>query len=206
MERRAVLGVTARRLRDLPAHRILRVRFRHPAHRWTHASAHHRRIHRKEQVPSLPCRQEVAEQDANRPVLRRGDEGPEVARGVDRVYRLATNEDGRGGPVEVRAGQRDVLADTCIDGRLELDIATQQRRRQARVELHAVLHERDLEVVGTLVRLRVRHRDRDVLTEVVRAALPQERKRVDELLDLGAIGVVRIGAEEMWHRRGARRL
>ena len=121
------------------------------------AGAHRGRVDRQEQVAAGAGRELVDELDADRAVLVRDDRRPEVAR---------------------RRQGRHAAA-------VHLHVALELRRGQVAVKLLAVPHERDHVVVGARIRGRVRHRDRDVVAEVVRLRGAESRQGVDELADPG---------------------
>ena len=172
------------------------------------ARAHRGGVHRQEEVAAGARGQLVDELDPDRVVLLRDDERAEE---VDRrdVDRLAGRV-----PLHLAGGV----------GRL-LDVATQQSGRQVGVQLLGVLPDRDHVVVRPWEGRRVRHRDRDVLAEVVGVGLAQAGQGVHELADAGprhdragggvelgqrAVGVVRDGAvvvrrvARVQHRIGGR--
>ena len=91
------------------------------------ARAHERGVDRQEQVPALARRQQVAEQDAHRPVLRGDDGRPEVVGVVDAG--VARRSGCRHAPGR---GSRCVSGTLAPghDARRELHVAAQQRGRQ----------------------------------------------------------------------------
>ena len=144
------------------------------------AGAHERGVDRQEQVAADAGRQQVAEQDPDRPVLGGDDRRARGSGGCRRRCSPTIGVSGSGG-IEVRVAQGDLVAGH--DAGRELDVAAQQRGRQVAVELHPVLDDRDLVVVGAGVGGRVGDGDRDVLAEVVRAGRPEAGQGVDELLE-----------------------
>ncbi len=145
-----------------------------------HAGAHQRGVHGQEEVTLLAGGQQVAELDPHRPVLLGDDCRAEV---VGLVHAGDADDRRDRGGVEVRIAQR--LSVARHHGGRQLDVAAQQGRGQVAVELHAVLHDTDLVVVGARVGRLVGDPDGDVLTEVVRLARTETGQGVDELLETG---------------------
>ena len=132
-----------------------------------HAGAHQGAVGREEQVAVRPGREQVVEDDPDRAILGRDDRGAEpLGRGDGEPLGDAVGLHDRGlGPVKERVRRREVLADAGVRCRLELDVAADERVRQAGREVGAVLHEADDVLVGfrAVVRLGLGNGERDVL-------------------------------------------